>query len=570
MVIFVLLGVFFVGRSVHASPPHHPFSFTHAVVISEIMADPAPAVGLPAVEWIELHNRSQAPVSLQGWRLSDASGTSGPMPALVLQPDSFIVVCSAGSLGAMQGFARALSVTSFPSLDNAADALVLRNAQQQVIHAVRYSDSWHANALKQDGGWTLEMRDLQAPCVEHGNWTSSVDPRGGTPGKQNSVASISAMTFVPRVQRITAPTAQRLLLWCTGWVDSATALSPASYQVEDRVVTGARVVAPFYDQIELSLSEPLDSGRVYQVRVEGLAGCAQSRGEPATFPTAIASAPQVDQVRIHEVLFNPPRDGADYVELILQPGKPIDLSVLYIANRDARGALGTPVRLHPAPALFFPGQLAVLCSDTSWLKRSYPMTDSGSWILPVALPSYNDDAGAVVILNDEGIILDELNYSDDWHYVLLRNTEGVSLERIDLIHPTQRMENWHSAAGPYYGTPGLRNSQSRTTETKARWVWLSQEVISYGLNGLYDFVSIHYRLPQSGYTGRVALYDLQGRLIHWIVPQALCGTTGFFRWDGLIANRQRVPAGSYVLWVECVLPSGDIRREKMWLTVAPG
>jgi hypothetical protein len=562
--------ILFFEPFVHASPPHHPLSFMHAVVITEIMADPSPAVGLPGVEWIELHNRSAAPVSLQGWRISDASGTSGPMPAVVLQPDSVVLVCSAGSLAAMQVYGRALSVTSFPSLDNAADALVLRSSTGQVIHAVRYFDRWHSNTLKRDGGWSLEMQDVQVPCVESGNWTSSVDPRGGTPGMRNSASLLTAGVFIPKVQRITAPMGQRLLLWCTGWVDSTLVLSPSLYQVEDRTVTGVRVLAPFYDQIELMLSEPLDSGRVYQVRVEGLAGCTGIRGEPASFPTAMASAPQRDQVRIHELLFNPPRGGADYVELALQPGRPIDLSLLYITNRDSRGALGTPIRLQAAPTLFFPGQLLVLCSDTSWLMRQYPPPDSSALVIPVELPSFNDDAGSVVLLNDQGVVLDELSYADDWHYVLLRNTEGVALERIDLLAATQQAANWHSAAAPFYGTPGRRNSQSRLTETNTRWVWLSQDVLSYGLVGSYDFVLIHYALPQAGYTGRVAFYDLQGRLIHWIVPQALCGTKGFFRWDGLITNRQRVPAGSYVLWVEFVSPTGDIRRKKMWIAVAPG
>lgn len=570
MAVSVLVCAFFLGRSVSASPPHHPLSFMHAVVISEIMADPSPAVGLPAVEWIELHNRSNTAISLQGWRISDAAGTSGPMPAFLLQPDSFVVVCASGSVASMQVFSRVISVTSFPSLDNASDALVLRNVQAQVIHSVRYSDSWHANALKRDGGWTLEMQDLQAPCVERGNWISSVDPRGGTPGRRNSLSSNQGNAFIPRVQRITAPSPQRLLLWCTGWVDSTMALSNSLYQVENRVVTGVRVIAPFYDQIELSLSEPLDSGRVYQVRVEGLAGCSQSRGEPATFPTALASPPKLNQVRIHELLFNPPSTGSDYLELTLQAGSPIDLSALYITNRDARGALGAPIRIQATPYLFFPNQLLVLCADTSWLFRQYPAPDSTSIVLPVDLPSLNDDAGSVVLMNAQGVILDELSYSDDWHYVLLRNKEGISLERIDLLSPTQQSENWHSAAGPYYGTPGRRNSQSRLTETTSRWVWLSQDLISYGLTGAYDFVLIHYALPEPGYTGRVALYDVQGRLIHWIVPQALCGTQGFFRWDGLIANRQRVPAGSYVLWVEFVAPTGDVRRRKMWLTIAPG
>src|SRR5688572_25587699 len=97
-------------------------------VIEEIMADPTPVVGLPANEWIELKNTSTLIINLQGWRIGDASGQSGPMPAFQLLPDSLVIICSAGSLPAMSVFGRAIPVTSFPSLDNDGDELFLKAA----------------------------------------------------------------------------------------------------------------------------------------------------------------------------------------------------------------------------------------------------------------------------------------------------------------------------------------------------------------------------------------------------------------------------------------------------------
>ena len=42
---------------------------TYSLVISEIMADPHPAVALPDAEYIEIFNRGPSPVSLEGYRL---------------------------------------------------------------------------------------------------------------------------------------------------------------------------------------------------------------------------------------------------------------------------------------------------------------------------------------------------------------------------------------------------------------------------------------------------------------------------------------------------------------------
>lgn len=68
------------------------------IVISEILADPSPQVGLPNHEWLELKNTSFSSINLKGWKISDLSGKSGPMPDFILQPGSFVIVCAASAL----------------------------------------------------------------------------------------------------------------------------------------------------------------------------------------------------------------------------------------------------------------------------------------------------------------------------------------------------------------------------------------------------------------------------------------------------------------------------------------
>ena len=125
------------------------------VVIDEIMVDPSPQIGLPNNEWIELKNISAAPINLQGWRIGDSGGQSGPMPSFILAPNSFVIVCTGSAVAALSAFGNTISVTSFPSLDNDGESLLLKTPTDQIIHAINYSSSWYQNELKKEGGWTL-------------------------------------------------------------------------------------------------------------------------------------------------------------------------------------------------------------------------------------------------------------------------------------------------------------------------------------------------------------------------------------------------------------------------------
>ena len=118
------------------------------VVIAEIMADPSPQVGLPGNEWIELKNISSFPINLQNWRIGDSNGQSGPMLNFLLQPDSQVIVCTGSAVTAMSTFGNTISVTSFPSLDNDGEEIVLKSSDGKIIHVVNYSANWYQNELK--------------------------------------------------------------------------------------------------------------------------------------------------------------------------------------------------------------------------------------------------------------------------------------------------------------------------------------------------------------------------------------------------------------------------------------
>jgi len=137
-------------------------------VIDEIMADPTPQVNLPNNEWIELRNTSKSAINLLGWKLGDAAGESGPMPNLILLPDSFVIVCAGAAVQAMAAFGTTIGVTNFPSLDNTADQLFLESPQGSMIHSVSYTDSWYRNELKKEGDAREFVNRIQSIRKESG------------------------------------------------------------------------------------------------------------------------------------------------------------------------------------------------------------------------------------------------------------------------------------------------------------------------------------------------------------------------------------------------------------------
>jgi hypothetical protein len=163
------------------------------VVIDEIFPDPTPVVGLPDAEFIELKNVSSTPYNLRNWQISDGSSIATIKKDLILQPDSFVIICSTSSATAYSNFGTTIGVSSFPSLNNDGEVIFIKSPQGLTIHAISYDLTWYQNDIKSAGGWTLEMIDTKNPCTGFGKWKANEDAKGGTPGKKNLLMELIKM-----------------------------------------------------------------------------------------------------------------------------------------------------------------------------------------------------------------------------------------------------------------------------------------------------------------------------------------------------------------------------------------
>lgn len=547
-------------------PFYQYYSLPFDIVINELMADPSPPVALPEVEWIELYNNSPFSINLSGWRLAKNSGRSGPLPNYLLQPDSFLLVCSSGSVTELLPWGPVKSVTSFPTLSNLSDCIYLVSPQGHIIHTVNYTDSWYQDELKKLGGWSLEMKDPKNPCGGIKNWMAGNDSRGSTPAAANSIKTSNPDITSPEIMWLYVPDSLHILLQASEPLDSNSAVQLNRYFVSNQIGVPIHAVAepPLFQQIRLELASPLVRGNNYRLTIQPLQDCLLNQGAaPQEMDLAIPQLPNPGDVVVNEILFNPPSIGADYVEVYNRSKKVIDLQKLFIANRNTMGQLDNIVKFSGENRMLFPDQYLLLSDDTAFVKKSYRPLNEKSLLQHGALPSFNDDEGYVVILRADGQLLDELHYDDNWHFEFITNTEGVALERLDVNAPTQTNHNWHSAAESVnYGTPGYRNSQTINNTIAEGTIAVFPKMVTPNNDGQDDFLSIQYQFPEPGNVANIKLFDLSGRFIRWIANNFQCGTTGRLIWDGLGQEKNQLIPGAYLIYTETLNSKGKVRKFK--------
>lgn len=521
------------------------------VVIDEIMADPTPVVSLPNAEFIELKNVSGRTINLSGWKLSTSTTTSSAFPTYNLPADSFLIITSTSNAASFASFGRVLGVPSFPSLDNNGTTLSLISKEGRIIHAVAYTIDWYQNPIKQDGGWTLEMIDTHNPCTGMNNWKSSIDAKGGTPGRKNSVDGINTDETPPQLLRTYSKDSVTIVVQFDEPLDSPSATLVSNYSLNNFSILSAQPQPPFYNEVVLKLSSPLQKRTVYLLTVNGVKDCkgniisAYNKAK-----VGLAEEALINDIVINEILFNPNITGHEYVEIYNRTNKILDAGKLYIANRNSSGNIASAKKLSDVPFYIFPEEYIVLTQDAISLQKEY-LVSNPSQILKLSLPSYPNAKGVVVLTNSQGSVVDEVAYSEKWHFALISNVKGISLEKIDPNDSSQKQNNWHSAASTAgYGTPTYRNSQYKISDNISATIEVNPKIFSPNNDGHDDFVTISYQVEQTGYVANVMIFDANGRLVRSFVKNGLLGLKGSWNWDGLSEKNQKLPIGTYIIYTE--------------------
>ena len=66
----------------------------------------------------------------------------------------------------------------------------------------------------------------------------------------------------------------------------------------------------------------------------------------------------------------------------------------------------------------------------------------------------------------------------------------------------------------------------------------------------------------------ITIFDAAGRKVRHLQRNALAGTTGYFRWDGLGEKNERLNVGIYVVYTEVFNLQGKAKKYKNVLVLA--
>lgn len=422
------------------------------IIINELFADPSPVVGLPSTEFIEIYNRGTNTFNLNGWKFTDGTSTA-TLSSRTLAPGQYLIICPIADTASWSVLGPTMGVSSFPSLNNAGDNLTLKDNLLTIIDSVNYADTWYQDAVKADGGWTLELINPNAPlgCPSSNNWIASLNTNGGTPGVVNSVYSTALDITAPGIASVAVTDSLHLTLCFTEAVDVSQIAVASNYSISGAIGAPASVTAnATYTCVDMVLATALTSSINYTLTVSNMSDCSGNTLTPAS-ANFIYYIPHQFDVVINEIMADPDPvvdvlPNNEYVELYNKTAYPINLTNWTITA-------GTNTKLIPS-AIIQADSFIVLTSTTAASLFASDVAVVGV----TSFPSLTNTGQTLTLKNQYGATISTVAYTDSWYQDAAKQEGGYSLEQIDPTNPCAGITNWRASNSVHGGTPGKQNS----------------------------------------------------------------------------------------------------------------
>ncbi|AFH50698.1 Hypothetical protein IALB_2995 [Ignavibacterium album JCM 16511] len=419
------------------------------IVINEIMYAPTS----PEPEWIEIYNRSNKIINLQGYKVADAVDTTKVIStSVVLNPGEFFVIAKDSSITTFYNIQSGFFVNAFPTLNNTDDKIILLDSLNRVIDSLKFFSSWGGL-----NGKSLERVDVNFSSIDSLNWKTSLSRYKATPGTFNSVTKkdydllVSEILFTPKFPLNGDNVGVAAVIKNIGNLSASFTLRLFEDTNLDSlpdilIETSSQFQLANDDSVIVNFSyliQNLTSKKAFYIIADFQSDQDTSNNyfykiiEPGFPPQTIV---------VNEIMFAPAGGEPEWIELYNNLSEQINLNGWKISD-----VLTTPVAVEIKSNLIIaPNEYVILTRDTTIFDyhRFIP-----SQILKLNLPNLNNDFDGVVLKDKRGFTIDSVYYSNQWG-----GTNGYSLERISSLINSNQSSNWSSSKDVEQSTPGRINS----------------------------------------------------------------------------------------------------------------
>ena len=218
-------------------------------------------------------------------------------------------------------------------------------------------------------------------------------------------------------------------------------------------VSNAQIDASNSSLIHVLLANPLVNGTTYTVTTNGIADVNGNAGmnQKTNFSYFVSETPIKGDLIITEFMADPsPIIGlpeVEFVEIYNKSQKFFNLNGWKVGDASGNGTIQS--------AWIGPGEYKILCASSS-------LTDYSTGLSVSSFPSLNNSGDVVKLLNNNGLLIDSLNFTDAWYKDDIKKEGGYSLERIQLNDPCSNEDNWRASNNSLGGTPEAINSVNDT------------------------------------------------------------------------------------------------------------
>lgn len=539
------------------------------IIISEVMADPSPAVSLPAREYLEIYNRTPGAVSLKNWNLATET-QDHPLPSVVIEPYGYLILCQMQDTSLFRAFGNVAGLKNFPVLTDAGKLIALTSNSDDLIDGIEYSSDWYRDVLKSDGGWALEIIDNTYPFSGAENWRASVSVKGGTPGRKNSVSGNNPDTRFTGLTNVFPDDSLNISL---AFSESVPGLSAEmiSMGINGSHVQKLTATDKLKRRFSVVSGKPLERGKVFSLTVDDkIRDFAGNSMEVSSFMFEIPEQAATGDIIFNELLFNPLPGSADYIEFYNCSGKIIDVSRLAVVSADVEtsGTSGL-YYLSQEHRCLLPGEYYAITTGRRSICDGFISSEPQRIFEVSSMPSMPDKGGHLILLNRQLDLIDEVFFDDGMHFPLLGTTEGVALERTGSSGLSSDRTLWHSASeASGWGTPGAPNSIVPDHMITGDQIFLSTTRITPDNDGNQDLLEISMKFRGNGNIVSVTVFDENGGFVRKLTDNLLAGAEASVIWDCTLDNKRLADPGIYILLVTVFDDNGKVKKWKKVCTVS--